>query len=136
MRSRSTHPNAAASGAQQVLEQLFREYGLPPAIRTDGGVPFATDRTARPVDPECVVMRLGIQHQRIQSASPQQFRALYDDERPHDALRGNTPSSRYPGHFEIREITAAGTFRFGEKLFFLNSLKHLPIGLEEIDDDV
>jgi hypothetical protein len=82
-----------------------------------------------------------------------QFRVLYNDERPHEALKGKTPSSRYrpslrsyptvlppidyPGHFEIREITAAGTFRFGEKLFFLsNSLKHLPVGLEEIDDGV
>lgn len=47
------------------------------------------------------------------------------------------PAIDYPGHFEIREITAAGTFRFGEKLFFLsNSLKHLPVGLEESDDGI
>src|SRR5581483_11654472 len=37
LRSTRTH------GAQQVFEQLFREYGVPRAIRTDNGVPFATD---------------------------------------------------------------------------------------------
>lgn len=179
LRSTRTH------GAQQVFEQLFREHGVPRAIRTDNGVPFATTGLHGLSTLSVWWIRLGIQHQRIQPASPQQngahermhktlkrgairppranlaaqqrafnqFRALYNDERPHEALNGKPPSSHYrhsprpfpailpaidyPGHFEIREITAAGTFRFGEKLFFLsNSLKQLPVGLEEIDDDV
>lgn len=45
------------------------------------------------------------------------------------------PAIEYPGPFLVREIMAAGTFRFGDKLLFLsNALKHYPIGLEEIAD--
>lgn len=79
------------------------------------------------------------------------YRTLYNDERPHDALAGTTPtapyrsSSRayptqlpaidYPGHFLVKRITGAGTFRFKDQLFFLsNALDHHPIGLEEVDD--
>ena len=81
------------------------------------------------------------------------FRALYNTERPHQALGGATPASRYrssprpypdplppieyPGHFAVREITAAGTFRFKEKLLFLsNALRHYPVGLEEVEDGI
>jgi len=176
---RSTRP----FGVQATFERLFREYGLPRAIRTDNGVPFATTGLPGLSTLSVWWLRLGIQHQRILPASPQQtgahermhktlkrgairppratriaqqrafnqFRTLYNEERPHHALRGATPSSRYrssprafpnplppieyPGHFLVREITAAGTFRFGERLFFLsNALKHYPVGLEDTDD--
>ncbi|MBK6487865.1 MAG: hypothetical protein IPF98_13550 [Gemmatimonadetes bacterium] len=34
-----------------------------------------------------------------------------------------------------KEVTAAGTFRLGQKLYFLsNSLTHYPVGLEEVGD--
>ena len=43
----------------------------------------------------------------------------------------------YPRHFAVREITAAGTFRFKEKLLFLsNALRHYPVGLEEVEDGI
>ena len=53
LRSTRTH------GAHAVFEQLFREYGLPRAIRTDNGVPFATHGAARALDAECVVAPVG-----------------------------------------------------------------------------
>lgn len=170
-------------GAQATFEQLFREFGLPRAIRTDNGVPFATQGLHGLSTLSVWWLRLGIQHQRILPAHPQQngahermhktlkrgairppratlaaqqrafntFRTLYNQERPHQALRGETPSARYrssprsfpdplppieyPGHFLVREITGAGTFRFGERLYFLsNALRHHPVGLEETDD--
>jgi hypothetical protein len=77
------------------------------------------------------------------------YRALYNGERPHDALDGMTPTAHYrqssrrypaqlpgieyPGHFVVKRITAAGTFK--DRLFFLsNALDHHPVGLEEVDD--
>ena len=179
LRSTRTH------GAQQVFERLFREYGLPRAIRTDNGVPFATTGLHGLSSLSIWWIRLGIVHQRIQPAHPQQngahermhktlkrgairppratlaaqqrafnvFRAEYNDERPHDSLKGATPSSRYrhspraypmilpaieyPGHFLVKEITGAGTFRMSDQLYFLsNALKHYPVGLEEMADGV
>ena len=35
-------PSVKGVGVRPVFERLFREYGLPQAIRTDNGVPFAT----------------------------------------------------------------------------------------------
>ena len=81
------------------------------------------------------------------------FRAEYNDERPHQFLKGATPSSRYrtsprpytgtlppieyPGHFIVKRITNAGTFRFKRKLLFIaNSLKQHTIGLEEVGDGI
>ena len=77
------------------------------------------------------------------------FRAEYNDERPHQFLEGATPASRYrtsprlytgtlppieyPGHFIVKRITNAGTFRFKKQLLFIaNSLKQHTIGLEEV----
>ena len=165
------------------FERLFREFGLPRAIRTDNGVPFATTGLHGLSTLSVWWMRLGIQHQRIQPASPQQngahermhktlkrgaihparatlasqqrafntFRIEYNDERPHKSLHGATPSSRYrssprpyptilppieyPSHFTVKPVTAAGTFRLGDRLYFIsNALRHYPIGLEETDD--
>ena len=73
------------------------------------------------------------------------FRAEYNHERPHQFLDGATPASRYrtsprpytgtlppieyPGHFIVKRITNAGTFRFKKKLLFIaNSLKQHTIG--------
>src|SRR5882762_7926184 len=81
------------------------------------------------------------------------FRAEYNDERPHQFLKGATPASRYrtsprlysgtlppieyPGHFIVKRITNAGTFRFKKRLLFIaNALKQHAIGLEEVDDGI
>jgi hypothetical protein len=147
-------------GVRPVFEHLFREYGLSRAIRTDNGVPFATTGIHGLSQLNVWWLRLGIQHQRILPAHPQQngahermhktlkgeairpprttlatqqrafnrFRREYNDERPHQFLQGRTPASLYrsspreytgalppidyPGHFIVKRITNAGTFRF------------------------
>src|SRR5687768_8128757 len=168
-----------------VFERLFRTYGLPGAIRTDNGVPFASTGLHGLTQLNVWWMRLGIVHQRIRPARPQEngchermhktlkyeatrppkralaaqqrrfatFRAEYNEERPHEALGGKPPSScycssprpypqrlpalEYPGHFLVKPVTAAGTFRFKHKLLFIpNALKHHAIGLEEVADGV
>ena len=52
-------------GVRPVFDRLFREYGLPRAIRTDNGVPFATTGIHGLSQLNVWWMRLGIQHQRI-----------------------------------------------------------------------
>lgn len=177
--------NTRAVGAKAVFERLFRTYGLPAAIRTDNGVPFANTGLHGLTQLSVWWLRLGIQHQRIRPASPQEngahermhrtlkaettrppqascaqqqraftrWRTQFNTERPHAALGGATPASRYtpsaqpyperlppleyPGHFAVKRVTNAGTIRFKSKLLFLaNALKTHPVGLEETDDGI
>ncbi len=72
-------------GVRPVFEQLFREYGVPRAIRTDNGVPFATIGIHGLSQLNVWWLRLGIQHQRILPAHPQQNGA---HERMHKTLKG------------------------------------------------
>jgi hypothetical protein len=82
-----------------------------------------------------------------------QFRTLYNEERPHEFLGGRTPSScytpsprpypeclpplEYPGHFIVKRVTNAGTFRLKHKLLFIaNALKQHHLGLDETDDGI
>jgi putative transposase len=178
-------PSVRGNGARPVFERTFREFGLPRAIRTDNGGPFASTGMHGLTQLNVWWMRLGIQHQRIHPASPQEngahermhktlkagacrppranrtaqqrafnaFRALYNDERPHATLGGQTPSSHYnpsprsfpeqlpaldyPGHFVVKRVTSAGTFRFQRKLLFIaHALNDHHIGLEETSDGI
>jgi putative transposase len=178
-------PSTKGHGVRPVFDRLFREHGLPRAIRTDNGVPFATTGIHGLSQLNVWWMRLGIQHQRILPGQPQQngahermhktlkadairppratliaqqrafnhFRRQYNEERPHQHLRGRTPAScyrssprsydarllpiEYPGHYLVKRITNAGTFRFKKRLLFIaHALAPHTIGLEEIDDGV
>jgi hypothetical protein len=47
------------------------------------------------------------------------------------------PPLEYPGHFLVKRVTNAGTFRLKHKLLFIaNALKQHHIGLEETDDGI
>ncbi|MGH7534509.1 MAG: IS481 family transposase [Gemmatimonadales bacterium] len=172
-------------GVRGVFEHAFRTFGLPQAIRTDNGVPFATTGIHGLSQLNVWWMRLGIQHQRILPAHPQQngahermhktlkagailpprgtlaaqqrafntFRAEYNEERPHETLGGRPPGTLYrpsprdypehpppldyPGHFLVKRVTNAGTFRLKHRLVFIaNALKQHHIGLEEVADGI
>ena len=71
-------------GVRPIFERLFHEYGLPRAIRTDNGVPFATTGIHGLSQLNVWWLRLGIQHQRILPAHPQQNGA---HERMHKTLK-------------------------------------------------
>jgi putative transposase len=60
------------AGAIPVFERLFQEYGLPRAIRTDNGVPFATGALSGLSKLNIWWIKLGIQHQRIEPGHPEQ----------------------------------------------------------------
>lgn len=58
--------------ARGVFETTFREYGLPAAIRTDNGTPFASRGLAGLSRLSVWWVRLGIQPERIKPGKPQQ----------------------------------------------------------------
>jgi len=87
-----------------------------------------------------------------QQESFDQFRRLYNEERPHEAIGQRTPSElysrsprpypkrlpepEYPGHFEVRRVRSGGEIHWrGKYLFISESLQGERIGLEEYEDD-
>lgn len=110
-----------------VLESAFREYGLPAAIRSDNGPPFASTGLGGLTELSAWLIRLGIRLERIEPGKPQQngrhermhltlkreatspprhslaaqqrrfdrFRHEFNHERPHEALRFQTPATVY-----------------------------------------
>ncbi|WP_337171404.1 IS481 family transposase [Gemmatimonas aurantiaca] len=70
--------------AKPVFERVFREHGLPIAMRTDNGVPFATQAIHGLSYLNVWWMQLGIAHQRIRPGCPQENGA---HERMHRTLK-------------------------------------------------
>ena len=70
--------------AKPIFERAFREFGLPLAIRTDNGVPFATQAIHGLSYLNVWWMRLGILHQRSRPGCPQDNGA---HERMHRTLK-------------------------------------------------
>jgi putative transposase len=81
------------TGVRPVFDRWFREYGLPRAIRTDNGVPFASTSLHGLTPLNVWWIRLGIQHQRILPAHPQQNGA---HERMHKTLKRLSAPARQP----------------------------------------
>lgn len=165
------------------LERVFRSYGLPVAIRTDNGAPFASTALGGLTRLSVWWLRLGIVPERIRAGRPEQngrhermhgtlkracpvrrslaaqqrafdqFRHTYNTERPHQALGGQTPHSRYepssrpyptklpelhyPEGYLIRRVHRAGHICFlGRRWYVAGVLQEQAIGLYPIDDGV
>jgi transposase InsO family protein len=66
-------PSTRETGAFPVFERIFKEFGLPAAIRTDNGVPFASPHALFGLSRLAVWwLRLDINIERIQPGRPQQ----------------------------------------------------------------
>lgn len=65
-------PSVRTEGVKPVFRRLFREVGLPEAIRTDNGAPFASTGIHGLCELNVWWMQLGIVHQRIRPSSPQE----------------------------------------------------------------
>jgi transposase InsO family protein len=74
-------------GVKPIMEAAFREYGLPLAIRTDNGPPFATITVGGLSRLSVWLIRLGIQPERIKPGKPAQNGRL---ERLHRTLKEET----------------------------------------------
>jgi len=59
-------------GSQKVFERLFREYGLPAAIRSDNGAPFSSKAVAGLSRLSAWWTQLGIHHVRTEPGHPEQ----------------------------------------------------------------
>lgn len=93
-------------GVRQAFVRTFHEFGLPRAIRTDNGVPFATTGIHGLSQLNVWWMRLGIQHQRIRPASPQENGV---HERMHRTLKQE--ACRPPRTHCVAQQRAFNTFR-------------------------
>ncbi len=76
-----------------VMEAVFREYGLPEAIRTDNGSPFASRAPGGLSRLSMWWLQLGIRHERIEPGCPQQNGR---HERMHRTLKQDTRAHRRP----------------------------------------
>lgn len=79
--------NTRSAEARAVFKDTFRRYGLPGAIRSDNGTPFASTGIAGLSQLSVWWMRLGIRLERIEPASPQQNGR---HERMHRTLKAET----------------------------------------------
>lgn len=64
--------NTQGSGAQAICEMVFRQYGVPLAIRTDNGAPFASTGLLGLSRLSVWWLRLGIRLERIEPGHPEQ----------------------------------------------------------------
>lgn len=74
---------------RRILDSAFQEFGLPKAIRSDGGPPFASSGAARLTQTSVWLLRLEIEIEIIAPGKPQQNGRL---ERLHRTLKAETAS--------------------------------------------
>lgn len=74
-------------GAKETFEGLFKKYGLPKAIRSDNGTPFASTALGRLSQLSVWWIRLGIRRELIEPGKPQQNG---QHERMHRTLKAET----------------------------------------------
>ena len=79
--------STSVAQAKPVFTRLFKEFGLPRRIRTDNGVPFATNTLARLSQLSAWWVRLGILPEFIEPGKPQQNGR---HERMHRTLKAET----------------------------------------------
>src|SRR6202167_244449 len=166
-----------------IFEGAFRECGMPQAIRTDNGPPFASRAIAGLSRLAVWWIKLGIVPERIAAGHPEQngrhermhrtlkqetaapsaanrraqqrafdrFRREYNEERPHEALQMQTPSSvyapsarsyparvpepEYGDDMQVRRVKTGGQFSWRHQgVFVSETLDGEAIGLLPVDD--
>jgi transposase InsO family protein len=65
-------PNTRVGGVRKAMRSLFDTFGLPVAIRSDNGGPFASKAPAGLSELSTWWLKLGIRHERIEPGKPQQ----------------------------------------------------------------
>jgi hypothetical protein len=98
--------STAAEGARPCFVRLFSEYGLPLAIRSDNGSPFASPARCGLSRLNVWWLKLGIAHQRIKPGNPQQ-NGMH--ERMHRTLKAET--TRPPGRDQGEQQVIFDRFR-------------------------
>lgn len=166
-----------------VLDAAFREFGLPTAMRSDNGPPFASTAAGGLSRLSVKLVKAGVVPERIKPGRPQQngrherlhrtvkaetasppaatlraqqrrfddFRRIFNEERPHEALGQETPAAHfapaarsysgrlnqpeYPVGHQVRRVRQNGEIKWGGTLIFLSqALAGEPVGIAEIDE--
>jgi len=92
--------------AKPIFTRIFKEYGLPNRIRTDNGVPFATNTLARLSRLSAWWVRLGVLPELIEPGKPQQNGR---HERMHRTLKAET--TRPPANSRVGQQRKFDRFR-------------------------
>jgi putative transposase len=92
--------------AKPIFTRIFKEYGRPTRIRTDNGVPFATNTLARLSRLSAWWVRLGVPPELIEPGKPQQNGR---HERMHRTLKAET--TRPPAHSRLAQQRKFDHFR-------------------------
>lgn len=170
------------ANVRPIFEAAFQEYGLPLAIRSDNGPPFASPGVGGLSRLSVWWIKLGIRPERIVAGKPQQngrhervhrtlgeetakppadslpaqqrrfdeFRAVYNTERPHEALGQKTPASQYRpsprpypdrladppygSDVAVRRVRSTGQIKWaGELIFVGEALIGEPVGVVETE---
>jgi len=165
------------------FEAAFCAFGLPLAIRSDNGPPFASVGAGGLSQLAVWWIKLGVTPERIERGKPQlngrherlhrtlkadtaappaatleaqqrrfdDFRALYNDERPHEALDFATPASLYraseraypralrepdyPDGAAVRRVRTNGEIKWaGDLVFVSETLIGEPVAVEETEE--
>ena len=153
--------STSVAEAKPVFMRVFKGFGLPRRIRTDNGVPFATNTLARLSQLSAWSVRLGILPEFIEPGKPQQngrpermHRTLKaDPARPPEALDMRTPAAcyepspramphqlpplEYPDRFELRYVSANGDIQWHRQgVNVSTTCAGADVGLDDIDDGV
>lgn len=99
-------PDVTGAGVKPQLRRLFRRWGLPDAIRSDNGSPFASTGIHGLCHLNTWWLQLGITHQRITPGSPQENGA---HERLHRTLKAR--ATRPPAANANRQQRVFNTFQ-------------------------
>jgi putative transposase len=168
---------------RSVFDAAFCEFGLPLAIRSDNGPPFASVGAGGLSRLAVWWIKLGVRPERIDPGKPQQngrhermhrtlredaanppaatlaeqqrrfdaFRAVYNHERPHEALEFATPASLYiasdhaypralsepdyPTDCAVRRVRSRGEIKWaGDLIFVSEALIGEPVAIEETEE--
>jgi len=166
-----------------VFDAAFCEFGLPLAIRSDNGPPFASTGAGGLSKLSVWWIKLGVRPERIDPGKPQQngrhermhrtlkaetadppaatlaeqqlsfdrFRAIYNDERPHEALDFATPGAvyrasdraypralrepDYTSDCAVRRVRSNGVIKWaGDLIFVSEALIGEPVAIEETEE--
>jgi transposase InsO family protein len=170
------------NGVRPAYEAMFTEYGVPDAMRSDNGTPFASTGLGGLTSLSVWWMRLGIRLERIQPGHPEQngrhermhltlkedttrpakqnilqqqerfdeFRAEFNEARPHEALEMKYPADvyepstrpyepelaplEYPLHDEVRRVYPNGNVSVPGlgKIYVSTALRNEHVGLREL----
>jgi hypothetical protein len=135
------------------FEQLFLERGLPTAIRSDNGVPFASPNALFNLSKLSVWwLRLGVAIERIKPGHPDAFVREFNHGRPHEALAMKTPAEMYCGsprtyrglpeltyplHDRDVLVTACGHICIHRKRVNISTvLAGQRVGIKEVDEGI